>query len=135
MNLSWMFRCLSAACLAGVAVAGAAQAATPAEQLAAYSALAGSPPSVERGRTLFTTRHGREWSCSSCHGAEPRQDGKHASTGKVIAPLAPAFNARRFTDPAKTEKWFRRNCNDVIGRVCSPAEKADVLGWLLQIKP
>ncbi len=135
MNLSWMFRCLSAASLAGAAVAGSAQAATPIEQLAAYTALAGSPPSAERGRTLFTTRHGREWSCSSCHGAEPRQDGKHASTGKVIAPLAPAFNAQRFTDTAKTEKWFRRNCNDVIGRECSPAEKADVLGWLLTIKP
>jgi cytochrome c peroxidase len=133
MNLTLMSRCLSAAALAAVWM-HTAQAATPLEQLAAYSALAGSPPSVERGRTLFTTRQGREWSCSSCHGAEPRQDGKHASTGKVIAPLAPAFNAQRFTDVAKTEKWFRRNCNDVLGRECSPAEKADVLSWLLTIK-
>ncbi|OYY63268.1 MAG: cytochrome C [Burkholderiales bacterium 28-67-8] len=130
-----MFRRLSAALMSVAAVLPAAQAATPLEQLAAFSALAGSPPSAERGRTLFTTRQGREWSCSSCHGAEPRQDGKHASTGKVIAPLAPAFNAQRFTDVAKTEKWFRRNCNDVIGRECSPAEKADVLSWLLTIKP
>lgn len=134
MNLTSMFRCLSAAALTATSM-HAAQAATPLEQLAAYSALAGSPPSVERGRTLFTTRQGREWSCSSCHGAEPRQDGKHASTGKLIAPLAPAFNAQRFTDAAKTEKWFRRNCNDVIGRECSSAEKADVLSWLLTIKP
>lgn len=130
-----MFRRLSAALMSLAAVLPAAQAATPLEQLAAFSVLAASPPSAERGRTLFTTRHGREWSCSSCHGAEPRQDGKHASTGKVIAPLAPAFNAQRFTDAAKTEKWFRRNCNDVIGRECSPAEKADVLSWLLTIKP
>jgi hypothetical protein len=135
MNLSGMFRCLSAALLVAAACMPAARAATPSEQLAAFSALAGSPPSVERGRTLFTTRQGREWSCSSCHGAEPRQDGKHASTGKVIAPLAPAFNVQRFTDTAKTEKWFRRNCNDVIGRECSAAEKADVLSWLLTIKP
>ena len=28
---------------------------------------------------------------------------------------------------AKTEKWFRRNCNDVIGRECSRAEKADMI--------
>ncbi len=135
MNLNRMFRCVSAALLSGAALLPAAQATTPSEQLAAFSALAGSPPSTERGRTLFTTRQGREWSCSSCHGAEPRQDGKHASTGKVIAPLAPAVNAQRFTDVAKTEKWFRRNCNDVIGRECSPAEKADVLSWLLTIKP
>jgi cytochrome c peroxidase len=135
MNLTLIFRCWSAVALGAVACMPAAQAATPLEQLTAFSALAGAPPSVERGRTLFTTRQGREWSCSSCHGADPRQDGKHASTGKVIAPLAPAFNAQRFTDPAKTEKWFRRNCNDVIGRECSPAEKADVLSWLLTIKP
>jgi hypothetical protein len=135
MNLTVMFRCVSAVALGAVAWMPAAQAATPLEQLSAFSALAGAPPSAERGRTLFTTRQGREWSCSSCHGADPRQDGKHASTGKVIAPLAPAFNAQRFTDPAKTEKWFRRNCNDVIGRECSPAEKADVLSWLLTIKP
>ena len=135
MNLKRVFRCVSAALLSGAALLPAAQATTPSEQLAAFSALAGSPPSTERGRTLFTTRQGREWSCSSCHGAEPRQDGKHASTGKVIAPLAPAVNAQRFTDVAKTEKWFRRNCNDVIGRECSPAEKADMLSWLLTIKP
>jgi hypothetical protein len=63
------------------------------------------------------------------------QAGKHASTGKPIAAMAPAFNAERFTDPAKTEKWFRRNCNDVIGRECSAGEKADVLAWLLSLKP
>lgn len=61
--------------------------------------------------------------------------GKHASTGKVIAALAPAFNAERFTDVAKTEKWFRRNCNDVLGLECAPMEKADVLAWLLTFKP
>ena len=65
----------------------------------------------------------------------PTQAGKHASTGKPIGPLAPAFNAERFTDAAKTEKWFRRNCNDVIGRECTAGEKADVLAWLLTLKP
>jgi hypothetical protein len=61
-------------------------------------------------------------------------DGKHATTGKVIAPMAPAFNTERFTDAAKTEKWFRRNCNDVVGRECTPGEKADVITWLLSLK-
>ena len=55
-------------------------------------------------------------------------------TGKVIGPLAPAFNPERFTDAAKTEKWFRRNCNDVMGRECTAGEKADVLAWLLTLK-
>ena len=41
---------------------------------------------------------------------------------------------KAFTDPAKTEKWFRRNCNDVMGRVCTADEKADVLAWLLTLK-
>ena len=111
-----------------------AHAVTPAEQLAAFSAQAGAQPQAARGQQLFTTPHGKEWSCSSCHTASPTVDGKHASTGKVIRPLAPALNSERFTDTAKTEKWFRRNCNDVVGRECTVAEKADVLAWLLTLK-
>ena len=111
-----------------------AYAGTAAEQLAAYSALAIVPAQAARGQQLFTSRHGKEWSCSTCHTSTPSVDGKHASTGKVIAPLAPAFNPERFTDVAKTEKWFRRNCNDVMGRECTPIEKADVLAWLLTFK-
>jgi len=107
---------------------------TPEEQLAAYTVQAGSPAQPARGQQLFTTKHGKDWSCSSCHTAVPTVDGKHASTGKVIGPMAPAFNVERFTDSAKTEKWFRRNCNDVIGRECTSAEKADVLSWLLTLK-
>ena len=128
---------LCAAALATACLAPAVQAATPAELLAAYTAKAGAPASPERGQRLFTTNFGRElgWSCSSCHGAVPTQAGSHAATGKAIAPLAPAFNAQRFVDAAKTEKWFRRNCNDVMGRECSAAEKADVLSWLLTLKP
>jgi hypothetical protein len=84
---------------------------------------------------LFTATHGREWSCASCHGAVPTQAGRHAATGKPIAALAPAFSPERFTDPARVEKWFRRNCSDVVGRECSAAEKADVLAWLNSLKP
>ena len=113
----------------------AAQAATPAEQLAAYTAQAGVPAQAAHGQQFFTSRHGRDWSCSSCHTASPTVPGKHASTGKAIGPMAPAFNRDRFSDAAKTEKWFRRNCNDVVGRECSAGEKADVLAWLLTLKP
>jgi hypothetical protein len=123
-----------AAALACACLAPLARAALPADMLAGYSAQAGTPPSPERGQKLFTMRHGRELSCGSCHGDVPTQAGKHAVTGKPIGALAPAFNPERFTDAARTEKWFRRNCNDVVGRECSVAEKADVLAWLLQLR-
>lgn len=71
-------------------------------------------------------------SCASCHGNPPIGQGKHATTGKAIAALAPKANAERFTDAAKAEKWFRRNCNDVVGRACTASEKADVLAFLLK---
>ena len=114
---------------------GAALAATPAELLSGYTAQAGSAPVPARGQQFFNTAHGKDWQCASCHGALPTQAGKHAATGKAIAALAPAFNPERFTDPAKVEKWFRRNCNDVAGRECSAGEKADLLAWLLTLKP
>ena len=116
------------------ALAPFAHAITPAEQLAAYTAQAGAPAQAARGQQLFNARHGKEWSCASCHTGVPTVDGKHASTGKTIGPLAPAFNPERFTDTAKSDKWFRRNCNDVMGRECTAAEKADVLAWLLTLK-
>ena len=139
MNLSSLhqslLRTIAAVGLAVAALAPVAQAATPAALLSGYTAQAGSPAVPARGQQFFTTHHGREWSCASCHGAVPTKTGKHASTGKTIGALAPAFNPERFTDAAKTEKWFRRNCNDVVGRECTAAEKADVLSWLLTLKP
>jgi hypothetical protein len=102
--------------------------------LASVAALAATPDPA-RGEQLFTTTHGREWSCASCHGALPTRQGKHACTGRPIAPLAPAFNPERFTDAAKTEKWFRRNCKDVLGRECSADEKADIVAWLRTLAP
>src|SRR5512138_1560642 len=122
-------------CLVVAAVPAGAIAAAPAEFVSTFAAQAGSAAVPSRGQQFFTTTHGREWSCASCHGAVPTQAGKHAATGKPIAALAPASNAQRFTDPAKVEKWFRRNCNDVVGRECTAAEKADVLAWLLTLNP
>lgn len=136
MNLTTLTRFANtAAILVASATLPAAQGATPAELLAGYAAEGSAAPSPERGKQFFNARQGREWSCASCHGTVPTQTGKHASTGKPIDPLAPAFNVERFTDSAKAEKWFRRNCNDVLARACTPAEKADVLSWLLTLKP
>ncbi len=84
-----------------------------------------------RGAAWFAATHGSDWSCSSCHTGDPRKPGKHASTGKAISALAPAITPTRFTDAAKSDKWFRRNCNDVVGRECTAAERADVMAFLL----
>lgn len=119
---------------AAASLAAPAQATTLASQLGAYVAQSGQPANAQRGQQFFTSKHGQEWSCASCHGQTPTGAGKHASTGKVIAPLAPAFEPTRFTDAAKTEKWFRRNCKDVLSRECSPAEKADVMAFLATLK-
>jgi cytochrome c peroxidase len=133
MNIAQSIRALAAT--APLAWPMTVNAVTPAEQLAFYSAQAGEVPSPMRGRQFFTTTHGSRWSCASCHGTRPTTPGRHAATGKTIAALAPAANAERFSDSARTEKWFRRNCNDVLGRECSAGEKADALAWLLSLQP
>lgn len=107
---------------------------TPQAQESKWSGVAGRAGSASQGEVFFKSKHGGDWSCASCHGATPVTDGKHASTGKTIKPLAPAANPDAFTDSAKIDKWFRRNCKDVLSRECSPAEKADVLAYLLTLK-
>ncbi len=123
------------ACLLGTATPAFAADTSATQQLERWSAQAGAPGNADRGQRLFTTRQGGEWSCSSCHDSPPTTPGKHASTGKPIAPLAPAFNREAFTETAKVDKWFRRNCKDVFSRECSAAEKADVMAYLLSLKP
>ena len=117
-------------------IAQPASAATPDEVLASFKSEASASAgfqgfSAARGETFFKSKHGGEWSCSSCHTDDPAATGKHAKTNKVIKPLAPAANPERFTDMAKVEKWFKRNCNDVLSRACSVQEKGDVLSYLL----
>lgn len=118
-----------------------ASALTPSDLLQGYEASARQASSAfggfsaERGRMLFQSTHGGDWSCSSCHTENPATPGRHAKTGKTIAPLAPAVNAERFTSTAEAEKWFKRNCKDVMGRECTPQEKGDVLAYLMQIAP
>jgi hypothetical protein len=113
---------------------------TPDDVLAALkSEAAKSTPefqgfSAARGEKFFKLKHGNEWSCSSCHTDNPAATGKHAKTEKPIDPMAPSANAERFTNPKKIEKWFKRNCNDVLDRVCTPLEKGDVLSYLLAVK-
>lgn len=118
----------------------ASPASTPAELQRAYAAEAASASpgfrgfSAERGRRFFTTVHGNDWRCASCHTDTPTAEGRHAVTGRTLRPLAPAANPVRFTDAAKVEKWFRRNCRDVVGRECTAVEKGDVLAWLTSLR-
>jgi hypothetical protein len=135
------FRLVAGPLLAGaLALPGLeASAATPAEIQKSFEAAArtGTPGfsgfSAARGQQFFSSAHGNDWRCTSCHTASPMDPGKHAKTGKEIAALAPAANPQRFADAAKVEKWFNRNCNDVLGRVCTAQEKGDVLAYLMSL--
>ncbi|MEN9902176.1 MAG: hypothetical protein RL651_840 [Pseudomonadota bacterium] len=90
--------------------------------------------SAKTGEAFYKNKHGGDWSCSSCHTDNPMAEGKHAVTGKVIQPLSPNANPVRFTDSAKVNKWFKRNCNDVLKRECTPEEKGNLLTYLLSVK-
>jgi hypothetical protein len=90
--------------------------------------------SAQRGQAWFNARHGTDWSCSTCHTENPLAVGRHATTGRSIAAMAPAANPERLTDTAKMEKWFKRNCGDVLGRACTPVEKGDVIAYLTSLK-
>jgi Domain of unknown function (DUF1924) len=129
---AWLAAALGLALLHGAARAADTR---PAQQLERFSAQASAPGQAERGREFFNSRHGGEWSCSSCHGHPPNQAGRHAGTGKPIDAMAPAANPKAYTDTAKVDKWFRRNCKDVLQRECSASEKADVLAYLIGVKP
>lgn len=103
---------------------------------AAQQAAGALPFSATRGEQLFRSKHSgtQEDSCTACHTTDARQPGQHAKTGKVIDPLAPVANAKRFTDPAKVEKWFRRNCKEVLARECTPQEKGDFVTYMRSLK-
>lgn len=89
--------------------------------------------SASAGHKLYSTK-GAEFSCSSCHTDSPLNTGKHARTNKEIQPLAPVANPKRFSDAANVEKWFKRNCNDVLARACTAQEKGDFMAYVLSVK-
>lgn len=110
---------------------------TPQQILDALSQAAGGSASVARGEKLFRAKSGtggEAASCTSCHTEDAKARGRHVKTHKEIEPLAPVANKERFTDPAKVEKWFKRNCKEVLGRVCTAQEKADFTAYMLSVK-
>jgi hypothetical protein len=115
---------------------GFAHADTPQQILAAYQQQAGSA-SAARGEKFFfaklTRANGEVVGCASCHTDNPKATGQ-TRAHKSIEPLAPVANRERFTDPAKVEKWFKRNCKDVLDRECTVQEKADFVAFLIAVK-
>lgn len=90
-------------------------------------------PSYQRGEAFYNRQLGRSADmpgCYSCHTRDPRNSGEHVITGKGIRPMAVSTNRKRFTRMKKTEKWFRRNCKELLDRPCTAAEKADFITYL-----
>jgi hypothetical protein len=90
--------------------------------------------SAERGehlfRTNFSTGKPDTPSCTTCHTTDPRKTGQ-TRAGKDIEPMAASANPNRYSDQAKAEKWFGRNCNNVLGRECTATEKGDFITFML----
>ena len=89
--------------------------------------------SVERGSKLWNSQHSEgnidTPSCTTCHTKDATAQGMTRAL-KPIAPMAVSKTPDRFTDSAKVEKWFGRNCSTVLGRDCTAAEKGDVITYL-----
>lgn len=117
------------------------------EMLELYKAEGGSHFNAAEGKKMwstskpFTDKKGvlqKDRTCATCHGTDLTKAGKHAKTGKVIAPLAPSVpfvlveegDVARFTVPKKIKKWFKRNCKWTYGRECTAQEKGDFLMYI-----
>lgn len=116
----------------GLTVGSAGYAGVIDDQLKSYEAAGGKNFSAERGKAMWTQDHkdpesGKMINCATCHTTDLKATGKHHQTGKPIEPMAPSANKERFTDPKKIEKWFKRNCKEVLSRECTAQEKGDLL--------
>lgn len=131
---------LSAALAAAVTFSASTHAAPRDDVLAQYAQMAKreSPNfsgfDAARGAALHT----RQWAggkpdtpaCTSCHSDDVRAVG-HTRSGKAIDPMAGSLSTTRYTDAAKVEKWFKRNCTEVLGRECTAREKGDWLTYVM----
>lgn len=93
--------------------------------------------SVDKGKELYflqrMTSKGEKMSCTTCHTENPKSLGR-TRANKDIEPLAPSANPKRFTDLVKVEKWFTRNCKDVLERPCTTIEKGNFVRYMMSIK-
>jgi mono/diheme cytochrome c family protein len=90
--------------------------------------------SADRGQSLFKSNFSsgkpETPSCTTCHTADPRKKGQ-TRAGKDIDPMAASVNPQRYTDREKAEKWFGRNCRNVLGRECTATEKGDFITFMI----
>ena len=121
--------------LANLALSNSSLAGPREDLLAQYaSATKVSQFSTGRGQELHTRAFAggkaETPACTSCHGKDTRGAGQ-TLTGKPIKAMAASVTATRYTDAAKVEKWFKRNCTEVLGRECTTQEKGDWLSYML----
>ena len=94
--------------------------------------------SASRGEQFYhakrTHSSGKQINCATCHTDNPKSVGAHAKTHKEIQPLAPSVDKEHFSDTAKVEKWFKRNCQDVLERACTAQEKGDFIAYVSSVK-
>jgi cytochrome c peroxidase len=95
------------------------------------------PFSAEAGRQIYLKR--RSWqshnyACATCHTDDPKKDGKHIESKKLIKPLAPSANPERFVDIQKIEKSFVEHCMDLYDRDCLAHEKGNFIAYLKSVK-
>lgn len=91
-----------------------------------------------RGEKIFTAeqmgKKGNKISCVTCHTADLSKKGLNESTNKVIEPLSPSANPKRFSDAKEVQKWLRRNFKDVYNREGSAQEQGDVVTYIINKK-
>lgn len=121
--------------LANLALSNSSLAGPREDLLAQYaSATKVSQFSAARGQELHTRAFAggkvETPACTSCHGKDARSAGQ-TLTGKPIKAMAGSITPTRYTDAAKVEKWFKRNCVEVLGRECTTQEKGDWLSYML----
>ena len=115
--------------------------ATPRDEMVAQYAVAAKAASASfsgfsavRGEKLHSTKFSggnpETPACTHCHADKPQNAGRSPS-GKTIEAVAVSATPSRYTDPAKVEKWFKRNCNEVLGRTCTALEKGDWLTYMI----
>jgi hypothetical protein len=94
--------------------------------------------SAENGRQIYLMS--RTWegdeqpACATCHTDDPKDEGKHVVSKKLIKPLAPFANPDRFTNIEKVEQNFAKHCRELYSRDCTATEKGHFLTYLLSVQ-
>ena len=94
--------------------------ASPREEL--LSQYAAAAKAASPGFSGFSASRGEKLHFATFHSGKP-----DTPSDAVAISVTPT----RYSDPAKVEKWFKRNCNDVLGRECTALEKGDWLSYMI----